>query len=165
MALVVWHKVDFQAATGASLVAVGIALAAITGGTLYQRVFCPPVDLRSASLIQFVVSLLVLLPLAWEVEGFAVRWSWSLLGSIAFLVIFASILAVNALHLLMRRGHATRVTSLFFLTPIIAVLLEWLMYGVVPAWLSLAGIAVTCAGVALVSARRPAPDPGASGQA
>jgi drug/metabolite transporter (DMT)-like permease len=59
------------------------------------------------------------------------------------------------LHLLMRRGHATRVTSLFFLTPVIAVLLEWLMFDVVPAWLSVAGIAVTCAGVALVTKSRP----------
>lgn len=155
--LVVWHKVNFQAATGASLIAVGVALAAITSGTLYQRVFCQAVDLRSASLIQFVVSLLVLVPLAWQVEGFEVHWSWTLLGSVAFLVVFASILAVNALHLLMRRGHATRVTSLFFLTPIIAVLLEWLMFNVVPAWLSIAGIAVTCAGVALVTKGRPAP--------
>lgn len=163
VALVVWHKVDASAASAASLAAVAIALAAITSGTLYQRAFCRHVDLRSAALIQFAVSLAVLLPLAWEVEGFVVQWSWTLLGAVAFLVVFASILAVNALHLLMRRGHATRVTSLFFLTPIIAVLLEWLMYGVVPAWLSIAGIAVTCAGVALVSARRPAPGPGASG--
>ena len=155
VALVVWHKVNFQAATLASLAAVAVSLAAITSGTLYQRVFCQHADLRSASLIQFVLSLPVLLPLAWGVEGFAVRWSWTLLGSIAFLVVFASILAVNALHLLMRRGHATRVTSLFFLTPIIAVLLEWLMFDVVPAWLSVAGIAVTCAGVALVTKSRP----------
>lgn len=155
VALVVWHKVDVSAASVASLAAVAIALAAITSGTLYQRAFCRSVDLRSATLIQFVLSLAVLLPLAWEVEGFAVRWSWSLLGAIAFVVIFASILAVNALHLLMRRGHATRVTSLFFLTPIIAVLLEWLMYGVLPTRLAVAGIGVTCAGVALVT-RRPA---------
>jgi len=154
VALVVWHKVNFQAASGASLLAVGIALASITSGTLYQRLFCHEVDLRSATLIQFVLSLLVLVPLAWGVEGFTVRWSWTLVLSVAFLVVFASILAVNALHLLMRRGRATRVTSLFFLTPIIAVLMEWAMFGVVPAPTSLAGIAVTCAGVALVTRNR-----------
>ncbi|MEO7128423.1 MAG: EamA family transporter [Rhodoferax sp.] len=150
VALVVWHKVDVEAVSWGSLLAVGISLAAITAGTLYQRAFCSAVDLRSATLIQFVASLLVLAPLAWTVEGFVVRWRWPLLFSILFLVVFASILAVNALHLLMRRGHATRVTSLFYLTPIVAVLLEWLMFGVVPSWLSVVGIAVTCAGVALV---------------
>ncbi|HYD94723.1 MAG TPA: EamA family transporter [Noviherbaspirillum sp.] len=151
VALVVWHKVDVKAVTAASLLAVAVSLAAITSGTLYQRSFCKQVDLRSAALIQFLLSLLVLAPLAWSVEGFVVRWSWQMTVSILFLVIFASILAVNALHTLMRRGHAAKVTSLLFLTPVVAVLLEWIMFGVVPTPLSVAGIAVTCAGVALVS--------------
>lgn len=153
VALVVWHKIDVQAVTIASLVAVGVSLAAITAGTLYQRIFLGTADLRSAALIQFVVSLMVLAPLAWTWEGFAIRWDWTLVASIVFVVIFASIFAVNALHTLMRRGHATKVTSLFFLTPVVAVLLEWIMFGVVPTGLSVIGIAVTCAGVALVARR------------
>jgi drug/metabolite transporter (DMT)-like permease len=152
--LVVWHKINLQAVTVGSLCAVAISLTSITAGTLYQRSFCRTADLRSSALIQFSMSMLVLAPLAWKVEGFVIRWSWPMVISIMFLVIFASILAVNALHTLMRRGHATKVTSLFFLTPIVAVLLEWAIFDVVPTWLSVAGIAVTCAGVALVSGRR-----------
>lgn len=151
--LVVWHKINVQAVTAGSLLAAGISLAAITAGTLYQRSFCRAADLRSAAFIQFVLSLSLLAPLAWYVEGFGVRWSWPLAVSVMFLVIGASILGVNALHLLMRRGHAAKVTSLFFLTPVVAVVLEWRMFGVVPGWLSVIGIAVTCAGVALVSSR------------
>jgi drug/metabolite transporter (DMT)-like permease len=56
----------------------------------------------------------------------------------------------------MRRGQATRVTSLLYLTPIIAVALEWVMFGVQPTLLTTLGIAITCAGVALV-AWRPTP--------
>lgn len=152
VALVVWHKVDVQAVNGAALAAVGISLVAITAGTLYQRRYCPTADLRSAALIQLLLSALVLAPLAWGVEGLRIEWSWPLAGSLAFLVLFASILATNTLHWLMRRGHATRVTSLLFLTPIVAVVLEWAMYGVVPTALSALGIVVTTAGVALVSA-------------
>ena len=147
--LVVWHKLDVREATLASLTAVSIALAGVTAGTLYQRVFCPLVDLRSASLIQFVATLIVLLPLSVAVDGMAVRWSWSLIGAIAFLVVGASILAVSALHLLMRRGQAARVTSLVYLTPIFAVVLEWAMFDVIPTAISIAGIVVTCCGVAL----------------
>jgi drug/metabolite transporter (DMT)-like permease len=154
VALVVWHKIDVRAITPGSLAAVVVGLIGITTGTLYQRKFCPASDLRSAALVQFLVALAMLLPLGWFVEGLQVRWSWPLLGSVAFLVILASILAVSALHTLMRRGQATRVTSLIYLTPIIAVLLEWLMFGVVPTALSVIGIAVTSAGVALVSWRR-----------
>jgi drug/metabolite transporter (DMT)-like permease len=153
VALIVWHKVDVREATTASLVAITVSLAGVTAGTLYQRVFCPLVDLRSAAAVQFAATILVLAPLAWAFEDTTVRWSWQLAGSILFLVIGASILAVSALHLLMRRGQATRVTSLIYLTPIFAVGLELAMFGVVPSTLSLIGIAVTCLGVALVTWR------------
>jgi len=155
VALIVWHKVDVREASIGSLVAVTIALAGVTAGTLYHRVFCPVVDLRVAALVQFAVTIAVLSPLAWLVEGFVVEWSWALAGSVAFLVIGASILAVSALHTLMRRGQATRVTSLVYLTPIFAVGLELLMFGEVPSALSIAGIVVTCFGVALVAWRPP----------
>ncbi|MEW5880001.1 MAG: DMT family transporter [Pseudomonadota bacterium] len=153
VAFVVWHKIDVHAVTVGAIAAALIALGSITAGTLYQRAFCPTADLRAATAIQFGATFAALAPLAVAVEGFAVRWAWGLAGAVAYLVILASILAVNALHTLMRRGEATRVTSLLYLTPVIAVILEWAMFGVVPTALSLIGIVVTCAGVALVAWR------------
>ena len=151
--LVVWHKIDVREMTLGSLIAVGVSLFGVTAGTLYQRTFCPRVDLRTAGFVQFIAAGLTLAPLAWAVEGFAVQWAWQMLAAIAFLVIGASILAVNALHTLMRRGEATRVSSLIYLTPVFAVTLEYLMFDVVPGAIALAGVAVTCAGVALVTMR------------
>ena len=49
----------------------------------------------------------------------------------------------------MRHGEATRVTSMMHLPPVFAVVLELAWFGVVPSALALAGIAVTCAGVAM----------------
>ena len=149
--LIVWHKIDVREATWSALTAVAVSVAGVTAGTLYQRVYCPTVDLRAAALVQFLGAFAVLAPLAWFVEGAAVRWSWTLAGVIVFLVIGASLLAVNAFHTLMRRGQATKVTSLIYLTPIFAVVLELLMFDVVPSLVSLAGIAITCLGVAMVS--------------
>ena len=160
IALVVWHKIDIQAIGLASLAATCIALAGITAGTLYQRVFCPRADLMSAAVIQFAASLAVLAPLGVAVEGFHVRWAWQLLAATAFLVILASILAVNVLHTLMRHGEATRVTSMMYLPPIFAVAVEYMIFNVVPTALAFVGIVVTCTGVALTawrSARAPSP--------
>ena len=156
VALVVWHKLDIRATSVASVLAVCISLAAITAGTLYQRAFCPTVDLYAAALLQFAVSLAVLAPLAWAFEGLRVHWAWPLVAAIAFLVIFASILGVNALHTLMRHGEATRVTSLMYLTPVVAAVLEFALFGVTPTRLGLAGVALTCLGVGLVTWQRPA---------
>jgi len=157
--LVVWHKIDIREMTPGSLCAVIVALLAVTAGTLYQRVFCRHVDLRTASLLQFTASAVVLAPLAWFVEGFRITFAWPLFAAIAFLVIFASILAVSALHTLMRHGEATRVTSLFYLTPVFAVVLEFALFKVVPSPVSVLGIAITCAGVALVAWKRDQPAP------
>ena len=157
VALIVWHKIDVRAVSLGSLMAVLAGLAALTVGTLYQRKFCPTVDLRSSALIQFAVSLVAILPLSIAFEGAKVQWSWPLLGAIAFLVIGASILAVNALHTLMRHGEATRVTSMMYLPPIFAVAMEYLVFNVVPTTISVVGIAVTSVGVAMAMHRARAP--------
>jgi len=152
--LLIWHKLDVRDLTLGGLAAVTIALAGVTAGTLYQRAFCRHANLWSGAFLQFAISLAVLAPLAVVFEDARVAWSWQLAASVAFLVILASIFGVNALHTLMRHGQATRVTSLLYLTPIFAVVLEYLMFDEVPSALTIAGIAVTCAGVGLVSARR-----------
>lgn len=153
VALVVWHKFNLHDLGNAGLLGALFGLASVTIGTLYQRAFCPRANLWSGAFVQFAVSLVFVAPIAWVVEDFRVTWSWQLLAAIAFLVILSSILAVNALNTLMRRGQATRVTSLLYLPPVIAVILEFFMFGERPGGLALFGMAVTCAGVALVSMR------------
>jgi drug/metabolite transporter (DMT)-like permease len=151
VAMVVWHKVDIAAVTIGSLIAVATGVAALTTGTLYQRRYCASADLRSSSFAQFAISLAVLLPLSVVYEGAHVQFAWPLVFALLFLVVFASIFAVNALHTLMRRGEATRVSSMLYLPPIVAIALEWPMFGVVPTPISLVGVAITCAGVVLVN--------------
>jgi drug/metabolite transporter (DMT)-like permease len=149
VALVVWHKIDLREVSAGSLAATLIALAGVTAATLYQKSFSPNADLKAAAVVQFGASLAILAPLAVAVEGFPVVWSGELFASIAFLVIFASFLGVSALYVLMRHGEATRVTSMMYLPPIFAVVLEAVMFHIVPSGLTLVGIAVTCAGVAM----------------
>jgi drug/metabolite transporter (DMT)-like permease len=150
IALVVWHKFDIRAMTVASLGAVVISLTGITAGTLYQRRYCPNTDLRAATVLQFAAAFCGFAPLALLFEHGGVRWSWALAGALAFLVIFASIFAVNAFYTLMRHGQATRVASIIYLTPIVAVIAEYLFFGIAPTPLAMLGTAITCAGVGLV---------------
>jgi drug/metabolite transporter (DMT)-like permease len=149
VALVVWHKMDIREVTLGSLIGTLFALAGVSAATLYQRRFSPKADLKAAAVVQFGASLLVLAPLALAVEGLPLSWATEMWLAIAFLVIFASILGVSVLNYLMRHGAATRVASMMYLPPVFAVVLEAAMFGVVPSGLALAGIAVTCAGVAM----------------
>ena len=149
VALVVWHKIDIREVTLGALIGTLCGLAGVTAATLYQRKFSPKADLKAAAVVQFAASLLVMAPLALAVEGFPLSWAWQMWLSIALLVIFASILAVSVLNYLMRQGEATRVASMMYLPPVFAVALEAALFGMVPSGLALAGIAVTCAGVAM----------------
>jgi drug/metabolite transporter (DMT)-like permease len=157
VALVVWHKMDIREVTLGSLVGTLFGLGGVSAATLYQRRFSPRADLKAAAVVQFAASLAVLAPLAVGVEGFKVHWSGELLAAIAFLVIFASILGVSVLNYLMRHGAATRVAGMMYLPPVFAVMLEAALFGVVPGGLALAGIAVTCLGVAMTVWTRPRP--------
>jgi len=149
VALVVWHKIDVREVTAGSLACTLIALGGVTAATLYQRSFAPAADLKAASVIQFAVSLALLAPLALAVEGFHVRWAWQLWAAIAFLVILASILGVSVLYYLLRHGEATRVTSMMYLPPVFAVALEAALFGLLPGALTIFGMALACAGVAM----------------
>jgi drug/metabolite transporter (DMT)-like permease len=157
VALVVWHKMDIREVTLGSLVGTLFGLGGVTAATLYQRRFSPRADLKAAAVVQFAASLAVLAPLAAGVEGFKVHWSGELLAATAFLVVFASILGVSVLNYLMRHGAATRVAGMMYLPPVFAVALEAALFGVVPSGLALAGIAVTCLGVAMTVWTRPRP--------
>lgn len=149
--LVVAHKFDLDAITLASLAAVAWALLCVTAGTLYQRHHAGDADLRSSVAIHFAVTAAVLLPLGWLFEGFDFHWNWQMAATLAYHVVPASMGAFTVFHVLMRRGQATRVSSLLYLTPAVAALCEWLLFGVAPTGLMLIGMVVACAGVAMVT--------------
>jgi drug/metabolite transporter (DMT)-like permease len=149
--LVVWTELRFSTdiATGL-LFAIG-ALLGITFGTLYQKRFCPVIDLRVGALAQYVVSFVAFLPFAIWDEGFRVTWTVPFIGALLFLVLFLSLGAVLLLLSLLRRGAASRVVSLFFLVPPCTALIAYLVFGEALTPFALAGLALTALGVALVS--------------
>ena len=151
VALVVGERAQAGTATIASVLAVAWALLCVTGGTLYQRQFCAGSDLRAAVCIHFAATAARMLPLGVVVEGFAIAWNEAIALALAYHVVLGSIGAFSILHLLMRHGQATGVTSLLYLTPPVAALVEWAVYGVAPTLAMWAGMAIACIGVAMAT--------------
>ena len=151
VALVVGERAQAGTATIASVLAVAWALLCVTGGTLYQRQFCAGSDLRAAVCIHFAATAALMLPLGVVVEGFAIAWNEAIALALAYHVVLGSIGAFSILHLLMRHGQATGVTSLLYLTPPVAALVEWAVYGVAPTLAMWAGMAIACIGVAMAT--------------
>ncbi|HMA13799.1 MAG: EamA family transporter, partial [Bacteroidota bacterium] len=87
-------------------------------------------------------------------EDLRVDWTGELIFALAWLVLLLSLGAVSLLYWLIRRGEASRVSSLFFLVPPVTALVAWMVFGETFGPLALAGMALTVVGVALVNLER-----------
>jgi drug/metabolite transporter (DMT)-like permease len=152
--LVVWEKLAGDALSPVSFAWAVLALVSITGGTVYQKRYCPKFDLRAGSLIQFGAALLLLLPLSLFVETHEVRWSGEFVFALTWLVIVVSVGAISLLFYLIEHGEATRVASLFYLTPLTTAVMAYLLFSEKLGTLALIGMLVGITGVALAT-RKP----------
>ena len=141
------------AAHVAQLVPAVLALLGITAGTLYQKRFCPSFDLRTGSIVQFVPCLVATLAVAAATETMEVHWSPRFAFALAWLVLVLSLGAVSLLNLLIRRGSAVNVASLFYLTPPTTAVMAWVLFDETLTAPAIAGMGIAALGVWM--ARKP----------
>lgn len=149
LALVVWQKLGVGEIHGANLMLAVFALISITVGTLYQKRFVLPCDVRTASLIQLCAAFAVTLPLA-LLETEAMNWNGRLVGAMAWSVLALTLGGSSMMYLLIQRGAATVVTSLLYLVPPCTAVMAWLLFGEAITVSTVAGMALAAAGVSLV---------------
>ena len=144
--------------TALAMVSCIFSLLAITGATLVQKRIGGGLDLRTASLIQFMAATIVIVPAALLLEDEPVIWSTEFVVATLWLAFPLSLGAFSILLFLIRQGAASRVASLFFLVPPTTALMAWGAFGERLGPIELAGMVVAALGVALVGwpARRAA---------
>ncbi len=153
VALVVSHKLG-DVPLPAMLVPALVALLAITAGTLYQKRFCPHFDLRTGSVIQFLPAAVLTAIVAGASETMRIEWAGEFVFALLWLVLVLSFGAISLLNLLIRKGSAVNVASLFYLTPPSTALIAWLVFGETLTGLALAGMVLAVGGVYLARAGR-----------
>jgi len=149
LTLVLWRRLHGGDLGVAALALAAGALLSITVGTLYQKRFVAPLDVRSANLVQLLAALAVTLPLA-LLEHEAMHWNLALGAALVWSVFGLTLGGSSLLYLLIQRGAATEVTSLFYLVPPCTALMAWAGFGevITPSmWL---GMALCAAAVLLV---------------
>lgn len=103
-------------------------LLSITVGTIYQKKYCAQFDLRTGSLIQFMTSLGLATIGAFLFETREVEWVLELVGALVWGIVGISIGAMSLLFILIRRGNATKVSSLMYLTPPTTAIMGWVLF-------------------------------------
>ena len=149
LAMVVSAKFGLGEANVRNLAMAVLALISITVGTLYQKRFVGPCDVRSANTVQLAAALLVTLPLA-LLETETVHWVPQLQAAMAWSVLGLTLGGSSLLYMLIQRGAATTVTSLLYLVPPCTAMMAWALFGEPITFTTLAGTAMTAAGVYLV---------------
>jgi drug/metabolite transporter (DMT)-like permease len=126
-----------------------MALVSITTGTLYQKRFVQPCDVRSANAVQLMAAFVVTLPIAC-LETEAVQWNAQMMGAMAWSVVGLTLGGSSLLYVLIQRGAAATVTSLMYLVPPTTAVIAWFLFDEAITAVTLAGIALTAVGVSLV---------------
>ena len=150
--MVVWHRIDGGGDLRGYLL-VGLALSGITAGTLYQKRFCGDMDLRTGGFIQMSVGAAVLLVLARQTETMAISWTPEFVASVGWLAVMNSIGAISLLFLMIRRGEATRVASLFYLIPPVTAVMASFVLAEMPSATTMLGFTLAASGVYLSNRR------------
>jgi drug/metabolite transporter (DMT)-like permease len=151
--LVVADKTVAGEATAFGWAAAVCALIGITVGTLYQKRFGGGIDWRAALIIQYSAAGALFALGSILFENQRIEWTIELIAALAWLILVLSLGAVWLLYFLIRHSAATRVTSLFYLTPAVTALMAWLMFGERLGVLALVGMGVCVTGVFLVNWR------------
>ena len=125
------------------------ALLCITTGTLYQKRFVQPCDVRTANTVQLLAAAVVTLPLA-LLEPQGMHWNAQLMGAMAWSVLGLTLGGSSLLYLLIQRGAAATVASLMYLVPPTTALIAWMLFDEQISALTLLGTAITAVGVSLV---------------
>ena len=150
LVLVVWHKLGQGEVTALNLGLAVLALLAITAGTLYQKRFVRPCDVRTANAVQLAAAFAVSAPLAVMLEHGALQWHPDLVVAMAWSVLALTLGGSSLLYLLIQRGAATRVTSLMYLVPPCTAVLAWMLFREPLGATVIGGMSLTALGVWLV---------------
>jgi drug/metabolite transporter (DMT)-like permease len=152
VALVLWPRLAATDASALSLPVVLLAAGSIlslTIGSMVQKSPWAAGDLRSASAIQNLGAVIVLIVMAC-IFG-KPHWdnSPAVWGYLAYAVLVLSVAGTSLLIWLMRRGEATRTTALLLAVPPLSALQGWFIFGETMVMVQVVGFAVAIAGVAL----------------
>ena len=155
--LVLWERLTIGGVTTGAVLVGFLALAGITCGALYQKRFCTGVPIWPGAVIQYAAATALVGAGALLFESAPrIEWTPKVIGGLIYMVFVLSIGAVSLLMLVIRRMSAARTASLLYLTPPLAALEAYLVFGETLNALAIAGLLIAALGVFLVVRGDPA---------
>lgn len=132
-----------------ALIASGVSVAGMCGGTLIQRRHGMQMPLLRGTVVQYAASAAVLAVGAGFHEHFSFTITARSMFALSWAIVVLSIAAVLIMLWLLQHHAAAKVSSLFFLTPALSTLEGAVLFGERLGVLALVGLVAALAGVSL----------------
>ena len=154
-AIVIIARLEIAVPSAIGFVFAAVALFGITGGSLWEKRFGISHHPVTANLVGFTVGMLGVVPFMVAFESMQVVWTWQLVGSLTYLIVASSLIAVGLLLAMIRAGEVSKVSALFFLVPPMAAAVAWVVLDEAMPPLAWAGMLVAGLGVFMATKKNP----------
>lgn len=133
-----------------SILSILLALAGGSVGTLLQKKLGGQIPVLVGTSVQYIASGLFFTLLTTLFETQEIQWNLRFVGALTWLILVLSLGAILLLYLLLQKGSATAVSSLYYLVPPATAIAAYFLFGERLQPLSIAGITICASGVWLV---------------
>ncbi|GAB2975331.1 peptide ABC transporter ATP-binding protein [Amycolatopsis acidiphila] len=161
--LAVAKGLDFSERYFAGVVVTVVGLLALSGGTVYQKKFCPEMDLRTGAAVQLLASTCLAAACAFVFEDVHIDQAGLFVFSVGWLALVNSIIAFTLFYAMIRRGEVVRASTMFFLVPSVTAIIAAVTLDEPLSGFAIAGFTLAAAGVILAASRRSPARAGARG--
>lgn len=151
VAMVVGNTADPAAGDYWAIGACVVSMLGLTAGALYQKKTGESGNLLSQQAVQLSAAAVLLSVLSFGVETQTLEWSPAFVVALVWLTVVMSLGTFTLLYVLIRRGAASKVASLFYLVPPVAAVMAYLLFDTTLSPVAIAGMAVAVSGVALAT--------------
>lgn len=148
---VVFTKFEFNPNEILGLLMSVFALLALSFGNIYQKKYCANMNLFTGGAIQTFTSFLLSLFLMLLFEDIKISWNSDLIYSLLYMSVGVSIGALSLLYILIEKGEVSKVSSMFYLIPVCAAIMSYILFDDAFDIFELIGIVIVVIGVTLIN--------------
>lgn len=147
VSLVVADGLALEGITVTTLAWALVGLFGLSLGQLMQKKHCADMHLISGGAIQVLATVPLMFFFAYTFETMQLTWHLDLVIALFWMAIGVSLGAVTLLYILINRGSASQVASVFYAIPVAAALIAWPLFEQVPTLIDWSGFAIVVLGI------------------
>ncbi|WP_324172881.1 DMT family transporter [Sulfurimonas sp.] len=126
-----------------------VALFGLSFGNLYQKKYCVNMNLFSGGAIQTLSSTILVIPFLFF-EDIHMNFNSDFIIALSYMSVGVSIGALSLLYIMIEKGAVSKVSSIFYLMPVSAVFISWLLFDKNVDIMVIAGVVIIFISILLI---------------